>query len=182
MARASRLRSGCPCGRSSTARAPAFQAGGAGSIPVARSSPPTRCSALKVSEKLVLGAAAVLVVVGAALAVIQPGDLSEEDTAAPAQATTSTTEGGGRPDDTAAPATSETTTTAVTPTTPAPSTETTAPADPPASVAGSGLNVGAPPTGGSDGVADTGGESMLGIGLALAAAGIVLRRAARPSG
>jgi hypothetical protein len=48
-------------------------------------------------------------------------------------------------------------------------------------VAGSGLGQGGVPNGGSDGVANTGGESMIGAGMALAALGLLLRRAARPT-
>jgi hypothetical protein len=135
----------------------------------------------------VLGAAAVLLTVGVALALVRPGDLAQEDTAAPpAQETTSTetTEAPGTtaaPDSSAAPdvtepavAPADTTAT----TTPPPVPTTTAPTTtaPPTSVAGSGIGVSTPPTGGSDGIAETGGESMLGAGLALAAAGLVLRR------
>ena len=48
-------------------------------------------------------------------------------------------------------------------------------------MAGSGLGQGGTPNGGSDGVADTGGESMIGAGMALGALGLILRRAARPA-
>ena len=44
---------------------------------------------------------------------------------------------------------------------------------------GSGLGEGTPPTGGTDGVANTGAESMLGAGMALGALGLLLRRATR---
>ncbi|MGH9274232.1 MAG: hypothetical protein ACRDZU_06255 [Acidimicrobiales bacterium] len=44
---------------------------------------------------------------------------------------------------------------------------------------GSGLGVGTPPSGGSNGIADTGGESMIGAGMALGALGLLLRRATR---
>ncbi len=46
-------------------------------------------------------------------------------------------------------------------------------------VAGSGLNVSGPASGGSDGTAETGGESMLAPGLGLLGLGLVLRRASR---
>jgi hypothetical protein len=43
---------------------------------------------------------------------------------------------------------------------------------------GSGLGVDTPPSGGTDGIANTGGESMIGAGMALGALGLLLRRAA----
>jgi hypothetical protein len=143
----------------------------------------------------VLGAAAVLLTVGVALALLRPGDLAQEDTAAPPVEETTSTETTEAPGTTAAPDSSaapDVTEPAVAPadttTTPPPAPTTTAPTTtaPPTSVAGSGIGVSTPPTGGSDGIAETGGESMLGAGLALAAAGLVLRRVglqtpARPS-
>ena len=43
-------------------------------------------------------------------------------------------------------------------------------------LAGSGIGGGGTPSGGADGIADTGHESMLGAGIALAAVGLLLRR------
>ena len=82
-----RLRSPSLGGRSSTARAPAFQAGGAGSIPVARSTrtrndqstPTNEVLALNAKEKLILGAAGVVFATSTVLAVAQPGDLGDDD-------------------------------------------------------------------------------------------------------
>ncbi len=102
-----------------------------------------------------------LTAVGAALAVAQPGDLGRrEGAAAPTVATTTTTAV------TADPAST-------------PSSVVTTP-EPTTTIEGSGLSTATAPTGGSDGVAQTGRASMLGIGLALGALGIVVRRAARP--
>jgi hypothetical protein len=104
----------------------------------------------------------VLFAVGGALAIAQPGDLDDEDeTAAPAQETTTTTAGTDL---------TTTTTIAVTPTVPGETTTT---------MSGSGLGEGTPPSGGTDGVANTGAESMLGAGMALGALGLLLRRATR---
>jgi hypothetical protein len=128
-----------------------------------------------------LGAAAALVATGTALAVVQPGDLGDE-TAAPAQETTTTT---------VSPDLTTTTTIAVTTTTTADSTTSTtagggattttiAGGTTTTTLGGSGIGQGGTPNGGADGVADTGGESMIGAGMALGAIGLLLRRAARP--
>ncbi|MFZ6003865.1 MAG: hypothetical protein ACOYXM_08005 [Actinomycetota bacterium] len=100
---------------------------------------------------------------GSALAIVQPGDLGDEDSAQPAESTTTTS-----------PPTDLTTssTIAVT-TTSAPSGETTT------TIAGSGLGVSEPPSGGADGAAGTGGESMIGLGMALLGLGLLLRRGLR---
>jgi hypothetical protein len=112
---------------------------------------------------------AALLVVGGGLAIAQPGDLGSEDAAAPAQETTSST--------TSTTAADGTTTTVAVTTTAVP---TTVEADVPApTVAGSGLNVAGSPSGGSDGIADTGGASMTGAGMALGALGLALRRVSR---
>jgi hypothetical protein len=114
---------------------------------------------------------AALLVVGGGLAIAQTGDLGGEDAAAPAQETTSSTTSTTAADGT-------TTTTVAVTTTAAP--PTTFGADAPApTVAGSGLNVAGSPSGGSDGIADTGGESMIGAGMALGALGLALRRVSR---
>lgn len=113
---------------------------------------------------MILGAVAALVAAGSALAIVRPGDLGGEDTVAPAE-TTSTTAGADL---------TTTTTVEVTATT-LPGAETTT------TIAGSGLSVSGPASGGSDGTAETGGESMLGAGLGLLGLGLVLRRAVRVS-
>jgi hypothetical protein len=116
---------------------------------------------LRTPEKLVLGAAALLVVVGSALALARPGDLGDHKSAAPAASTSTTA--------------ATTTSTTVPPTT------TSTPVDEPApAVEGSGLGASTAPTGGVDGVAKTGGESMLGVGLGLLGLGLGLRRVLRP--
>ena len=104
---------------------------------------------------------------GAAVAVVQPGDLGDEESASSTQETTTTVVDG----------TTTSTTVAVT-TTVAPTTtvEVAGGAATTTTIGGSGLGVAEPPSGGSDGVADTGGESMLGPGMALAALGLALRR------
>jgi hypothetical protein len=112
----------------------------------------------------------VLLAAGAVVAITQPGDLGDQDTAASVrETTTSTTE--------TEPAT---TTTAEAPTA-APTTTSTVAGDgtTTTTIAGSGLGTASPPSGGSDGIADTGGESMIGAGLGLLALGLLLRRAAR---
>jgi hypothetical protein len=103
------------------------------------------------------------------LAVVQPGDLGDEETAGPAQETTTTT----------TEADLTTTTTIAVSTTEPSTTETTAGggATTTTTAPGSGLGEDTPPSGGTDGVADTGGESMLGAGMALGALGLLLRRA-----
>ncbi|MGQ0830248.1 MAG: hypothetical protein ACT4OV_01070 [Microthrixaceae bacterium] len=111
-------------------------------------------------EKLVLSAAALLFAVGSALAIARPGDLGGRDSAAPAAATSTT---------------STTTSTTV----PATTTSTMGDAPTPA-IEGSGLGTSTPPTGGVDGVAQTGMESMLGVGLGLLGLGLGLRRVVRP--
>lgn len=100
---------------------------------------------------------------GSALALVQPGDLGDDDTAQPAESTTTTT----------APTDLTTSSTVAVTTTSAPSVETTT------TIAGSGLGVSDPPSGGADGTAVTGGESMIGLGMALLGLGLLLRRALR---
>jgi hypothetical protein len=165
-----RLPSGPSGGRSSTARAPAFQAGGAGSIPVARSSSPTRCAVLKTPEKLILGAAALLLAAGGALAIAQPGDLGDEEVASnevAAQETTTTE----AEDETSTTDASGSDAPLATTTTTAGDVDTTS-----TTISGSGLSATTPPTGGADGIADTGAESLLGPGLGLLALGLAGRR------
>ncbi len=129
-----------------------------------------------------LAAAAALFATGSALAIVQPGDIGDDESAAPAATTTSTTS----PSTTTTEAALTTTTTVVvTTTTAAPgSTSTTSGGGETSSttttVAGSGLGEGSAPNGGSRGVANTGGESMIGAGMAVAALGLLLRRAVRP--
>ena len=117
-----RLPSPAPSGCSSTARAPAFQAGGAGSIPVTRSSPPPRNVHLNTAEKLILAAVAVLFAVGVGLAIAQPGGLGDDDEGAATPTTldhdgTSTDDGStstdGSTTTTKATTTTESTTTTV---------------------------------------------------------------------
>jgi hypothetical protein len=50
---------------------------------------------------------------------------------------------------------------------------------PSTTIAGSGLSVSGSASGGSDGVANTGGESMIGAGMGLMVLGLLARRAAR---
>ncbi len=104
------------------------------------------------------------------LAVAQPGDIGGQDTAAPAE-TTSTTAGS----DLTTSTTVAVTTTISPTTTTLPASETTT------TIGGSGLNVSGPASGGTDGTAKTGGESMLGAGLGLLGLGLALRRATRLS-
>lgn len=134
---------------------------------------------LKTPEKLILGAAATLLVVGGALAVAQPGDLGSDQADRAAEETTTTS----------SPATSTTVSPSTTSTT-APEPSTTAPTEAPAAagaptttttIAGSGLGQPGAPSGGTDGIANTGGESMLGAGLAIGALGLLLRRFRRPA-
>jgi hypothetical protein len=173
------------CGRSSTARAPAFQAGGAGSIPVARSSVPTKRVVLNTIQKLILGAAAALFATSTVLAVAQPGGLGDDDgddSAAPAAETTTTT--------ISHDATTSTTVGSVTTTTAGGTTSTTIATSVPETT--STTQLGATPTtrpssgiGASgagnvgDDIANTGHESMAAAGLALLGLGLSLRRAAR---
>jgi hypothetical protein len=98
-------------------------------------------------------------VVGGAIAIAQPGDLGREDSAAPAQATTTSTTGA--------------TTTTIAITTTLPDDETIA------TVAGSGLSVSGAASGGSNGVAKTGGESLIVPGMGLLGLGLLVRRATR---
>jgi hypothetical protein len=135
--------------------------------------------ALKTPEKLILGAAATLLVVGGSLAVAQPGDLGSDQADRAAEETTTTS----------SPATSTTVSTSTTSTT-APGPATTATTEDPAgavtpttttTIAGSGLGQSGAPSGGTDGIANTGGESMLGAGLAVGALGLLLRRFRRPA-
>ncbi len=89
---------------------------------------------------------------GVILAIAQPGGLGDDD---------------------------DTTDRALAPTTtsvPADLTTTTLPIDVTTTIAGSGLNVNGPASGGQDGTGDTGAESLLGPGLALLGLGLVLRR------
>ena len=100
---------------------------------------------------------------GGVLAIAQPGDLGDDsdDTAASAQETTTTTAGTDldhHHDHRRHP---------------------TVPGETTTTMSGSGLGDGTPPSGGSDGVADTGGESMIGAGIALGALGLLVRRATR---
>lgn len=109
---------------------------------------------------------------------MQPGDLDGDDIssneeAAQVTTTTSTTVETERGQSTAdAGAQATTTTAAPTATTAPPPAETTT------TVAGSGLGVTTSPTGGTDGIAETGMESMLGPGLVLLALGLAGRRLA----
>ncbi len=117
-----------------------------------------------------------LLAAGGALAVVQPGDLGDSGSvasSAPTTEATTTTES------------STTTTESSTTTTVAPdaspaedgvTTTTTARGETAPTVAGSGMAGGGTPTGGTDGIAETGHESMLGAGLALGALGLALRR------
>jgi hypothetical protein len=136
---------------------------------------------LKTPEKLILGAAATLLVVGGALAVAQPGDLGSDQADRAAEETTTTS----------SPATSTTVSTSTTTSTTAPGPATTATTEAPGdavaptttttTIAGSGLGQSGAPSGGTDGIANTGGESMLGAGLAVGALGLLLRRFRRPA-
>ncbi|MGQ0433466.1 MAG: hypothetical protein ACT452_13770, partial [Microthrixaceae bacterium] len=86
-----------------------------------------------------------LFAVAGVLAIAQPGNLSDDESAAPVATTTTTS---------TAPVVTTTSTTLV----PGPTTTT---------IAGSGLNTPGQPSGGSDGTSETGGESWLGVGLVL---------------
>ena len=174
-----RVPSAQTCGCSSTARAPAFQAGGAGSIPVTRSSPPSRNNVLKTPEKIVLGVAAALFAVGAAVAIAQPGDLGD-DGAAPSEESTTTTAADTTTTTTAATTTSTSETTATTAGSSGATTTTTVGGDTTTTTAGSGIgSTDSGSVGTGDGIADTGMESLLGPGLALGALGLAVRRLAR---
>jgi hypothetical protein len=128
---------------------------------------------------LIRGAAAILGGAGGALAIAQPGDLGGDESAAPSQETTTTVK--------------DTTSTVLTTTTAAPETTVTSvPASSGASttvpsstdettttVAGSGLSVTGPASGGTNGMANTGGDSMVGPGLGLLGLGLLVRQASR---
>lgn len=105
---------------------------------------------------------------------MQPGDLDGDDIAsneAAAQVTTTSTTVETERGESAVDAGAQATTTTTVPTaTTAPPAETTT------TVAGSGLGVATSPTGGTDGIAETGMESMLGPGLVLLALGLAGRR------
>jgi hypothetical protein len=116
----------------------------------------------------------VLLGAGGVLAVVQPGDLGDSDSVASSAPTTESTAAAESTTTTVV----VTTTTAVTDASPAdsatPTTITRGETAP--TVAGSGIAGGGTPTGGTDGIAETGRESMLGAGLALGALGLALRR------
>lgn len=139
------------------------------------------------SSRILLSTALLVFVVGAVLAVTKPGSLGDEDTetAAPSATTTSTTSESISPDgdgatptsvDPAAGGPADTTPTTAgagdTPTTP------TTVATSPTTQAGSGLGSSgtAQPSDTADGLAATGGESLMLAGLALGAIGLVSRR------
>ena len=194
-------------GCSSTARAPAFQAGGAGSIPVTRSNRPPRSSPhrievdpLNASQKLILGAAAVVFAAGTVLAIVQPGDLGDDEVASgdhDDSTTTSTTE---------APTTTTTAGRSPRPprsprrrrrSAPRPPRSAAPPRRPPpwargddghdgrgtattTTTVGSGLGAGGAGTVNPDGtISDTGGESWIGARPGPLGLGLVLRRTSR---
>ncbi|MEX2293755.1 MAG: hypothetical protein WD691_08200 [Acidimicrobiales bacterium] len=105
---------------------------------------------LKTPEKLILGAASLLFAVGVIVAIAQPGDLGDDDTAAPVVTTTTTM--------------------------PVAVTTTSVPVEVTTTIPGSGLSVDGSASGGQDGTGDTGAASMLAPGLALLGLGLVLRR------
>ena len=190
-----RLPSPAPSGCSSTARAPAFQAGGAGSIPVTRStalrsSPPPRNVHLNTAEKLILGAVAVVFAAGVGLAIAQPGDLGDDDDEGAAATTTSLDDGGTTTtgdETTTTPTTEDSTTTSedTTTTTVGDTTTSTAPPTTTTTVDSGVSGSGSDSDGGTDGeLADSGGEDLavpalgaLGLALALGR----LRGVRRPS-
>ena len=153
-------------GCSSTARAPAFQAGGAGSIPVTRSRPQPRSVVLRTTEKLILGAAALLFAGGTVIAIAKPGDLGTSS----ASATTSTTE---TTETTETTGTTSTTSTSTTSTTTGDTTTTTGGTTTSTTGGTTTTTVG---TGPGDGMAHTGGDSMISAGMGLAVLALVLRR------
>jgi hypothetical protein len=145
------------------------------------------------SHKLILGASAVVFAAGTVVAIVQPGDLGDDDTGTATSASTTTSEVTtttepvtttvGGPDTTEAPATTTleppSSTTVAPTTTAAPST--TVPGETTTTLS-SGLGAsgaGNPNTTGE--TAETGGREMLGLGLALAAAGLAGRRLVRRS-
>jgi len=140
------------------------------------------------SVRPLLAVAAALLAGGVALAVLEPGDLGEETaTTAATSTTTSTTTApstettsGGQvvATDTTATTAGPTTATTAAPGTTATTATTAAPASTATTVPGSGLGTDGASRA-DDGTADTGIESMLGPGLALAAGSALLRRATR---
>jgi hypothetical protein len=136
------------------------------------------------SQKLILGAATVVFAAGTVVAIVQPGDLGDDDVTASATTTTVA------PTTTLAPTTtslegSTTTTPAVVTTIPGSGTSTTVAstttlAGVTTTTVGSGLGAeGSGDVNPDDLVADTGMESMLPLGLALGALALAGRRLLR---
>jgi hypothetical protein len=136
---------------------------------------------VNLSQKLILGASAIVFAASTTLAIVQPGDLGDDDvassdttstTSSTTTSTTSTTTS-STTSTTAATSTSGTTgTTATTSTTVAPTTSTSA-------GSGMGATDAGQVRGDDEGIADTGIESMLGPGLGLLGAALLVRRATR---
>jgi hypothetical protein len=126
-----------------------------------------------------LAAVALLLAAGAVLAVAQPGNLGGDDNAAPTTTAvgpgTTTTAGPGTTTTTEGTTTTTegtTTTTEGTTTTTEGSTTTTEGS----TTTTEGSTTTTVDVGGDDGMADTGGESMIGAGMGLAALALALRR------
>ncbi len=130
-----------------------------------------------------------LFAVGTVLAIAKPGDLGDDDDDVASQEATTTTlvvTTTTAPPTTTTGAAPATTTTAggsggttLTTTTGAPASTTTIATT---TTVPSGLGVGGAGTPNPDGViSDTGGESMIGVGLALFALGLLFRRSLRPT-
>jgi hypothetical protein len=131
-------------------------------------------------------------VAGTVVAIVQPGDLGKDDVASGPTATSSTTSTTEAPTTTAGvttlpsnvsttiPGSGSTTVTTSPSTTAAPSTTATTIGATTSTTAGSGLGVGGAGTPNPDGsTAQTGGESMLGLGMGLLGLSLVARRAMR---
>ena len=138
-------------------------------------------------HKLLLGAAAVVFAAGTVLAIAQPGDLGDDDVSTAQEATTTTSTVAATTTTTelatttslADDGTTLTTTTALPTTTTVASTTTSGAASTTTTIA-SGLGVGGNGSVNPDGViSDTGGESWIGVGLALLGLGLVTRRLTR---